>query len=74
MTETDTRSLVIEREMPHPPEKVWRLCIGGGSAGSGQESPVAQPIGRGSSGAARTEIAKGSWSHRRRGAELVSER
>ena len=24
MTELATRSLVIEREMPHPPEKVWR--------------------------------------------------
>jgi uncharacterized protein YndB with AHSA1/START domain len=24
MTEFATRSLVIEREMPHPPEKVWR--------------------------------------------------
>jgi uncharacterized protein YndB with AHSA1/START domain len=23
-TSTETRSLVIEREMPHPPEKVWR--------------------------------------------------
>lgn len=24
MTSTSTRSLVIERTMPHPPEKVWR--------------------------------------------------
>ncbi len=24
MTNRDTRSLVVEREMPHPPEKVWR--------------------------------------------------
>ena len=26
MTElaTATRSLVVEREMPHPPEKIWR--------------------------------------------------
>ncbi len=24
MTQVATRSLVIEREMPHPPEKVWR--------------------------------------------------
>jgi uncharacterized protein YndB with AHSA1/START domain len=23
-TTTDTRSVVIERIMPHPPEKVWR--------------------------------------------------
>jgi len=21
---TNTRSLVIEREMPHPPDKIWR--------------------------------------------------
>jgi len=21
---TETRSVVVEREMPHPPEKVWR--------------------------------------------------
>lgn len=24
MTESATRSVVVEREMPHPPEKVWR--------------------------------------------------
>jgi uncharacterized protein YndB with AHSA1/START domain len=31
MTEpTDTRSFVIEREMPHPPEKVWRALTQGG--------------------------------------------
>jgi len=24
MSKPDTRSLVVEREMPHPPEKVWR--------------------------------------------------
>ena len=24
MTDAATRSLVIEREMPHPPEKIWR--------------------------------------------------
>jgi uncharacterized protein YndB with AHSA1/START domain len=23
-TSTETRSLVIEREMPHPPERIWR--------------------------------------------------
>ncbi|HET7715273.1 MAG TPA: SRPBCC domain-containing protein [Bauldia sp.] len=23
-TSTETRSIVVEREMPHPPEKVWR--------------------------------------------------
>jgi uncharacterized protein YndB with AHSA1/START domain len=27
---TDTRSVVIEREMPHPPEKVWRALTQGG--------------------------------------------
>ena len=25
----DTRSIVIEREMPHPPEKVWRALTQG---------------------------------------------
>ena len=25
----DTRSIVIEREMPHPPEKIWRSLIQG---------------------------------------------
>ena len=24
MTATETRSVVVEREMPHPPEKLWR--------------------------------------------------
>jgi len=24
MTKTETRSVVVEREMPHPPEKLWR--------------------------------------------------
>ena len=24
---TETRSLVIEREMPHPPEKIWRALV-----------------------------------------------
>ena len=24
MTAPDTRSLVVEREMPHPPQKIWR--------------------------------------------------
>ena len=24
MTETATRSILVEREMPHPPEKIWR--------------------------------------------------
>jgi uncharacterized protein YndB with AHSA1/START domain len=24
-----TRSLVIEREMPHPPEKIWRALTQG---------------------------------------------
>jgi uncharacterized protein YndB with AHSA1/START domain len=24
MTDTATRSIVVEREMPHPPEKIWR--------------------------------------------------
>ena len=24
MTGTETRSIVVEREMPHPPEKIWR--------------------------------------------------
>jgi uncharacterized protein YndB with AHSA1/START domain len=24
MTDTATRSLVVERDMPHPPEKIWR--------------------------------------------------
>jgi uncharacterized protein YndB with AHSA1/START domain len=23
-TSTDTRSVVVERELPHPPEKIWR--------------------------------------------------
>ena len=23
-TSTDTRTVVVEREMPHPPEKIWR--------------------------------------------------
>ena len=27
--ETDTRSVVIEREMPHPPEKIWRALTQG---------------------------------------------
>jgi uncharacterized protein YndB with AHSA1/START domain len=27
---TDTRSLVIEREMPHPPEKIWRALTQSG--------------------------------------------
>jgi uncharacterized protein YndB with AHSA1/START domain len=26
---TDTRSLVIEKELPHPPEKVWRALTQG---------------------------------------------
>ena len=26
-----TRSLVIEREMPHPPEKIWRALTQGPS-------------------------------------------
>ena len=30
MTATATRTLVIEREMPHPPEKVWRALTDGG--------------------------------------------
>ena len=25
----DTRSIVIEREMPHPPEKIWRALTQG---------------------------------------------
>ena len=29
MTTTATRSLVIEREMPHPPEKIWRALTEG---------------------------------------------
>jgi uncharacterized protein YndB with AHSA1/START domain len=31
MTElaTATRSLVVEREMPHPPEKIWRALTQG---------------------------------------------
>jgi uncharacterized protein YndB with AHSA1/START domain len=29
MTTADTRSLVIEREMPYPPEKVWRALTQG---------------------------------------------
>ena len=29
MTTTGTRSLVIEREMPHPPEKIWRALTQG---------------------------------------------
>ena len=29
MTATATRSLVIEREMPHPPEKIWRALTEG---------------------------------------------
>ena len=24
MTDTDTRSVVVERELPYPPEKIWR--------------------------------------------------
>src|SRR5713101_658803 len=27
--ETATRSLVVEREMPHPPEKIWRALTQG---------------------------------------------
>jgi uncharacterized protein YndB with AHSA1/START domain len=23
-TRTETRSVVVEREIPHPPEKIWR--------------------------------------------------
>jgi uncharacterized protein YndB with AHSA1/START domain len=29
MTTADTRSLVIEKELPHPPEKVWRALTQG---------------------------------------------
>ena len=29
MTDVATRSLVIEREMPHPPDKVWRALTQG---------------------------------------------
>ena len=29
MTDTATRSLIVEREMPHPPEKVWRALTQG---------------------------------------------
>jgi len=29
MTTTETRSLVIEREMPYPPEKIWRALTQG---------------------------------------------
>jgi uncharacterized protein YndB with AHSA1/START domain len=29
MTTADTRSVVIEREMPHPPEKIWRALTQG---------------------------------------------
>jgi uncharacterized protein YndB with AHSA1/START domain len=29
MTESETRTLVIERELPHPPEKVWRALTQG---------------------------------------------
>jgi len=29
MTTTETRSLVIEREMPHAPEKIWRALTQG---------------------------------------------
>ncbi len=29
LTEAATRSVVIEREMPHPPEKVWRALTEG---------------------------------------------
>jgi uncharacterized protein YndB with AHSA1/START domain len=29
MTTAETRSLVIEKEMPHPPEKVWRALTEG---------------------------------------------
>lgn len=29
MTATKTRALVIEREMPHPPEKIWRALTQG---------------------------------------------
>ncbi len=29
MTHADTRSLVIERELPHPPEKIWRALTEG---------------------------------------------
>ena len=28
-TDTDTRTLVVERVMPHPPEKVWRALTQG---------------------------------------------
>jgi uncharacterized protein YndB with AHSA1/START domain len=29
MTSTDTRSVVIEKELPHPPEKIWRALTQG---------------------------------------------
>ena len=29
MNRTESRSLVVEREMPHPPEKVWRALSAG---------------------------------------------
>ena len=29
MSTTDTRSLVIEKEMPYPPEKIWRALTDG---------------------------------------------
>jgi uncharacterized protein YndB with AHSA1/START domain len=29
MTSADTRSLVIEKELPHPPEKIWRALTQG---------------------------------------------
>jgi len=29
MTETSTRTLVVQREMPHPPEKIWRALTQG---------------------------------------------
>jgi uncharacterized protein YndB with AHSA1/START domain len=28
-SETETRAIVVEREMPHPPEKVWRALTQG---------------------------------------------
>jgi len=29
MTDTDPRTIVVEREMPHPPEKIWRALTQG---------------------------------------------
>jgi uncharacterized protein YndB with AHSA1/START domain len=44
MNETATRSLVVEREMPHPPEKVWRALTEGPLIGEWLMKNDFQPV------------------------------